>query len=426
MYKKRINLWSLDKNFKKNEMKAVVRKHLSRALSGKASSFIVRGRQIDYSDVLRYWERKNEQIEDVILQRAASKTPEAVRCFTPIPSPVDVHAKFALPEHILSMLRNYHVGSFESKTWQDEGPDSFCRTTKIRHGARDPLGILFHHCWLACVLFGKGNCQEAGRNLRFAMAEVKDIVMAEEPCTFVELLALLLDICRFGYHEIALSLLRQISAMAATVLGHQHPLRLICQWLALLCQSDQRCFSEMLCSLFKAIADTFERTVGAMHTSTLKSRLILFGFTDPSSHGAQLEKLVHNCENALDPQDLRTIEASLQWADYCWRTSDYKKAKEIAQVSLSRVKKMIQPKFRTYAWALEILAMSQYMAGDIRMAIHNLRDAIIHLLSSDCPYSGVQGLMMLLEKWLSEQGNLAQAAQMREIWTRSITKLELD
>ena len=426
MYKQRISQWGVDKNSKESEMRAIVQKQLDRSQRGKASSFTVRGQQIEYSDVLRYWDRKNVQTEAVALQRAASKTPEAVRCFTPIPSPVGVPADFALPEHILVSLRNYHVDSFESGTWQDQGPFLHCQTTKVRHSTQDPLDIMSRNCSLACDLFSRGYCREAGRSLRVAMAVVKDLVIVEEPGTFVEILGLLCSICIYGYQEIALSLLQQISAMGALLLGHEHPFRSICQWLLFLCQNhDQSYFGDLLGSLFKVVSDTFEAMLGAMHLSTLRSRLKPFEFIS-SSDGAQLQRLVYDCENTLGPQDPRTIEATLYWGAYHWQISDNNKAKEIIQAIWFRVRGLFDQNSPFCTWALQTLARSQYMTGDIHMAIRSLQDVIILLLSNGSAYSGVQEPMILLEQYLTEQGDLDQAARVREMWTNILAQLDPD
>ncbi len=86
MYKCRITKWGLDKNCKANEMKAIARKKIERDAMGKASSFQIRGRQVEVEEVLRHFKRKGYQsLEDVV---ARDKSPEAytpsdVRCSTP-------------------------------------------------------------------------------------------------------------------------------------------------------------------------------------------------------------------------------------------------------------------------------------------------------------------------------------------------------
>ncbi|KAL9128044.1 MAG: hypothetical protein Q9175_007613 [Cornicularia normoerica] len=115
MYKKRINQWGLDKKNKAKEMRAIARKHRQLGDQGKLTTFRVRGRVIDYKDVVRYWERKGVRIDDVIAQRAKSKTPEAVDCFISLRSPTMTPEPMTNPERILISIRDYHKGSFEIK-----------------------------------------------------------------------------------------------------------------------------------------------------------------------------------------------------------------------------------------------------------------------------------------------------------------------
>ena len=85
MYKSRITLWGLDKNNKEREMRAIVRKYKRRAEQRKASTCQVRGKAVDYQEIVRYFARKRISIEDIMARRATSPTPEAVVCFTPVP-----------------------------------------------------------------------------------------------------------------------------------------------------------------------------------------------------------------------------------------------------------------------------------------------------------------------------------------------------
>ncbi|KAL2057518.1 hypothetical protein ABVK25_001902 [Lepraria finkii] len=93
MYKMRIKQWGLDKkNNKENEMRAIVHKNKQRSDQGKRSVYRTRDRQVDYADVVRYFNRKKISIDDVIARRTGSATPEAVECFTPVLSPATPRA----------------------------------------------------------------------------------------------------------------------------------------------------------------------------------------------------------------------------------------------------------------------------------------------------------------------------------------------
>lgn len=86
MYKTHVKGQGLDKRKKEEDIVAVACLNKKRTDEGSSSTFLVRGKVVDYADVVRYWKRKRISIDDVISQRAASTTPEAVECSTPVPS----------------------------------------------------------------------------------------------------------------------------------------------------------------------------------------------------------------------------------------------------------------------------------------------------------------------------------------------------
>jgi hypothetical protein len=53
-YKRRIKDWNLNKNLKKSEMKAMVRKVQARKELGKHTTFRVRGREVDVAKISRW------------------------------------------------------------------------------------------------------------------------------------------------------------------------------------------------------------------------------------------------------------------------------------------------------------------------------------------------------------------------------------
>ena len=114
MYKRRIKQWGLDKKNKDDEMRAIVRKTKARLDQGKRSKIHVRGKAIGDEEVIRYFKRKGISIDDIIAYRAASVTPEAVEIVTPVPSRVATPTSLAVPERILTAIRDYFEGSFAS------------------------------------------------------------------------------------------------------------------------------------------------------------------------------------------------------------------------------------------------------------------------------------------------------------------------
>lgn len=109
--------------------------------------------------------------------------PEAVQCLTPALLPVAVPEVLAMPEQILSTIRDNCQGSFEAGTWVRTDPKVDCDTTK---GLNDGLFQLNAFCELfitAYQLFAIGSCEEAGKTLiaATATASIKMILSAEHP-----------------------------------------------------------------------------------------------------------------------------------------------------------------------------------------------------------------------------------------------------
>ena len=86
MYKTRIKKWGLDKKCKAKEMKAIARKKVERDAIGKASSFRIRGRQVEIGKVLQHFKRKGYSSLEALVARDKSRradTPSDIDCFTP-------------------------------------------------------------------------------------------------------------------------------------------------------------------------------------------------------------------------------------------------------------------------------------------------------------------------------------------------------
>ena len=98
-------------------MIAIARKWQQRATQRKPSKFRVREQEVDFFELVRYFERKGVSIDDVMSRPRDAPTPEAVICLTPIASPITTPAVLAVPESLLATIRNYVNGSFDSGTW---------------------------------------------------------------------------------------------------------------------------------------------------------------------------------------------------------------------------------------------------------------------------------------------------------------------
>ena len=400
-------------------MKAVVREYESRIAKGEASTIRIRGRIIDYRDVVRYWKRRGMSIDAVLALRSRSKTPEAVECLTPMPSPIRTPEVLAIPERIFRMIRDYHQGSFELGTWRSAGPSRDCQSTK--GDVNNTLADFNTQCTLSCSLFDRGAFEEARRLLSRAFASIKTIVLAEHPRTLYELVNIVTYTIREDRPEIGIALLHYVSSMGGIKLGDQHPLKLVCGWLASLDLVAQEHVRDILHRSVGAIYETFKRVLGPLHRTTILSLYEHFEMMRMSNQcidyqESALLELLHECDAALGQDDKRTLDVRLTLARYYFTGGEYTKAREQAQAVLVRsASKLYQID------GLRILAFALYELREELKAIDTQRQTIdlaIHEWGADDP--DIQQMMLRLEVWMLEQGMPEAAAQVNEERLRSV------
>ena len=415
MYRKRIKDWGLDKNHKDKEMKSVVRKHEGRVAKGKASTIRIRGRDIDYRDVVRYWKRKNLSIDAVLALRSSSKTPEAVEFLTPLPSPIKTPEVFAVPENIFRTLRDYHRGSLEAGIWRSVGENWSVETTKVSNAEIDWTARLSDQCSIYISLMGNNSFEEANCELSRICATIEKVIHEEDPDTFNELLRIVMSAYRRGEPKFGLDILGHISAVGGVTLGDQHPFKLVCGWLASLDLLGQRHDEDILGRSTETIYETFKGILGPMHFTTIYSLRTHFQVVTMSNQkiGYQesaLRNLLHECETTLGPDDDRKLQARYQLSHYYLHQREYTAAKEEVQgLMIQNTPKVYQIR------GLEILAESLYGLNEIHGAFVTLRQAIdLAIREWGADDSDVETMMLRLEDWMLEQGMPESAAQVHE------------
>lgn len=420
MYKIRIRQWGLDKKSKENEMRAIVRKNKHLKTQGKPSTFRVRGRVVDYKDVVRYWERKGVPLEHVLAQRTQSKTPEAVECFVPLPSPTRMPESITIAERVLVSIRDYFKGSFETGTWVAADPRYDCKTTKVQGDVIAHLDVMFQQCITACILFNFNRFQEAGQSLISATSHIKEILSAEHPMTLPFLFDVFEMVFRSRRYEIAFAILRQFSALASVLVGERHPLRYICGLLASIHPSQ---LQDIIVKCSGSTVDHFESLAGPMNWSTLHSRLRYIRNIDNEhdmGHKAfLLQDLLRKCEDALGPLDVRTVYVGLYIALHYVMDSDYVEAVRLAWDLIARAQclETSNERITFKAEGLYIVAISRYRMGETYLAEVSLREAInLRMLAWGPHVDQARNWLVLLEQWLGDQGRLSAAAQVRKVW----------
>ena len=410
MYKTHIAKWSLDKKNKEPEMRAIVRKNKQRADQGKRSHFRVRKRDLDFSEVVRYWKRRGVTVDEVIARSIASPTPETVECFTVVSSPITPPEDLATPEYILRIIRGYIAGSFESGTWVKTDPRTMCYSTKDRKDV-NYANEFSDMCYLAGKLFSTQNLDEAENTLSAASAISRKMLLAEKPDTIEAILFRVAAMRHDHYHEIALRILRQLSATSKELLGESHPLSLFAAWLAAMPWSQ---IKDITSRCVDVIIDDFESLLGPMHRSTLECRLTLSSIENDL---AILRRLLNKFESALESYDPRTLTVRAELMLCTWRKGDDAEAKKMGEDLLAflRTTDAILDSIWFQIECYRLIAHYHHAFGELDQAIANLQAAInlrmTHYGSQD---AGLRDDLFELERWYIEQGDLVAAMMARD------------
>lgn len=418
MYKDRFKHWGLGKYSKEKEMRAIVRKHGQRTAQHKRSIFQVRGKTMNDKDVLRHFSRKGLSISDVMAQRATSKTPEAVVCFTPLPSPITSPQVLKLPEIVLSTIRDYVDGSFDAGTWIKTEQTKHCYNIKEdRHHPSNTVQCFLNLYREAHELHTMGAFQEAQLVLGSARASIREVLSCEQPDTLFNILRSLFEV----YIEVPEPVSRHrdmITASSASMLVEQHPLRRIFEFLFKLDRSD---LTEAVHKCFQILSDQFEIHLGAMHIDS-----VAFRCDSPHTSMDDRQNLLHRCHARLGLYDSRTTRVRISIARKLYKEKNYHLAKQSCY-DITHTAHLVQSEYgmsqiqtSTYlrTKALLLLARCQEALSEVGPALRSLREAIdlrISVLGSR--HSSVRACIVLLQKWLIASGQEEEAAEVGYWWS---------
>ena len=380
MFKDRVKKWGVEKKSKEKEMRAIVHKRQQRADSGKPSLFTIRGKAIEWRAVILYWKRKNMAIADVIAQRQLSKTPDAVKCLTPLASPITTPSAFAISERMFCLIRNYHQGSFESGIrLLPQCPRSSCYTLKNHRFTLDFEDSLSFHKISVIGRHESPDFREVKMALPSVLEGIQQALLAEGPFSMSMFLRLIGNVLDFIGDEVALNLSREAADFSQAFLGENHPLRLICQWFA----SMER--PQLDVNLIKAqqcITDSFSSILGPLHQITLLAHLYCIDRIKRDCNRDQkclsLQSLLHEVEVALEANDVRIILVRLGLGYTLLENHNSTEALRIGQVVIDHALN-VQPHSNaafTRAQGLQFLARCWYHLHDNNLAEAYLREAI--------------------------------------------------
>ena len=428
MYKTHIKQWDLDKKNKEPEMKAIVRKNRQRADWGKRSIIRVRGQIREFAEVVRYWDRKGVSIDEIIARHTSSPTPEAVEFSTPVPSPIMTPQALAIPESIFRCIRDYYKGSFESGAWVTTEPSLECYSIKGGPSGFRHAEEFSHQCKLACSLFSRELCREAGQTLVVATVQIKKILLAEHPTSVLDLLHLISHLRSRRRDEVALLILRQFCAMGKVLLGSEHPLSRICDRFTSVYASD---LHDIIIRGMESTVDSLQSSVGPMHMSTIYARIKYMRRVTPNVNTRinMLQKLLAECEKTLQPYDVRTCLIRGYIADDYFSVGNYAQGKALCQrnIACSRAVSSVNTGSSGHCSDFAMLAECQYALGDVDSGIATLHRAIDSTISrKGLQDERVRRWLLSLEDWYLEQGFWDSAAQARERREKILESMETD
>ena len=404
-------------------MRAIVRKHKQRADQGKDSIIQIRGQIRTIVEAFRYWERKGVSIDDIIARQTASPTPEAVMLSTPVPSPILTPQVLAIPERIFHLVQDYFKGSFESGTWFSEDPLYECRSIKDKNNAHNDVADLVRECILARSLSMRNLNYEAEQTLRKAITTLKQILLAEHAETLTDIFGLIVHLRSKGEAEMTLVILRQFSLIGKAVMGSEHPLSRICEWVEKVFESES---VDVLIRCGEIVIDQLASSIGPLHTSTLYSRMnvIEIGTQIGQVRIQKFQKLLGDCEKTLRPEEPRVSEIRRWMAHNCFETGRYDDAMSLIQTNFAYVQDRSS---HYYEYDLYILAVCQHALGEVDLGIATLHQAVDVAISEYGTQDArpIQWLLRL-EDWYTEQGLEDSAAMARDLSLIALEPMDVD
>ena len=396
-------------------MRAIVRKHKQRADQGRGSTIHVRGQIRTIVEAFRYWERKGVSIDEIIARKTASPTPEAVKFFTPVPSPILTPQVLAVPEVMFRSIRDYIKGSFESGMWFNADPLDACHSIKDEDNANYDWAVFVDECYLAYSLSRRDLSHEAEQTLSKAITRIKQILLAELPVTLTELLRLFAYLRSQEEAEMATFILRHFSRTSKALWGSEHPLSRIYEQFDKVSESD---FGDISRRCVEIVASNFESSVGPLNSSTLCSRIDLIRVGTQRGKGRipKFQKLLGECENTLWSEDPRVMEIRGWLADECFHDGYYDDAMSLSQTNIAHCQDQSSMNIGSdnYSDDLYILASCQHALGEVDLGIATLHQAIdVKISNWGTQDAQARRWLLTLEDWYSGQGLSDSAAVAR-------------
>ena len=414
-YKKKITEWGLDRKSKESEIRAILRKRNQRAAVGKKSVFLIRGRIKEPKEIERYIKRKPLSVGAEQAQTAP--TPPELECFTPIEIPTSPRTPevFSVPESILIKLQDYLRASFDAETWLSESRTPNWVSVKGSKSQKAIRGLA--ECpKIACDLFDNGLWEEGRTMLATALAGIEETLRVQEPPLLYALFDLVERPISRRRPEIIVSILTQISDLAAIFFPTGHPIEYICRQLL---SFEPAQLSNLAAVAIQSLADSLEDILGPTHYDTLTIRLAsIRSVHDLTQEELIMRSLLRQCVAVHKADDFAAFVVQSNIADNLLHQKKWAEAESMGRDCVTCALRLTPsgPLKFYYCRTLRIMAIVQSELSQVDLAEANLRQAI-KLSASEFgwSYPDTIEMILLLEGVLVRMGRHASAAEVKTL-----------
>jgi hypothetical protein len=374
MFRSRLSAWGQDKNSKMHEMQALAIEAYRHRSAGRRVIFIVRGKEVTYETVQRYFKRRGTSIEAVAVKSPArseshvelvesdqlsspaispidevsARTPPAQdvqRSSPAAPVPKQIHpvqplssalaptlttpSTLAAPEKALYAINAYIHGSFDAGSWLSTSDSEHFKVAREKRVSAcvlyDHMNKLHCQVRLACDLFQKNRFREGGYFLRSSMDGIREMAESAYPPLPMFLPQTLLSVLRRGTVEVASAIIYQFAAFSKCYHGDRHPIYRICQFLGSI---EPHLLLDAVYTIITAVSAALSAALGPLHRTTLGARYGALGAAmwahtgtfEPAAVARGVRQIVQECQAELPSGDVRTVVFQLYLARWLLKT----------------------------------------------------------------------------------------------------------
>jgi hypothetical protein len=359
-------------------------------------------------------------IVDRHIARAASNHARIPRSLSPPPT-------LLAPELLLSRIKIYFEGSFESGTWTTNESGYIDNITSPGTKLSVHPNDFLDYIWISLGLVQMGSLVEFRRVLSKAFNLVQEILRAEHPITLCCLLVAIFDLLREGHPEIVSLLRSYINKMAKNTIGSGNPWGEICRLMGML---EGESLEQALVQCWKCMHDTFKHSLGQFNPSTIYVFTKLNQLTlNLLEEERVLRELLVQAEHAAGVSNSFLILIMHSFGRNLGYQGKYPEAEELGRQILGRTEDTKPHTLRLVhkVEALELIAWMQYYQKKNDQAEKTMRE-VIEIIVDGWGLTDPWAIntMIKLEQWLWSWGRDEDAENLKVYREGLIGKDEID